>query len=181
LYNKKLDLCAGGVELNTPEKNLIIIDISGSIPIAISKAILLLSKTMATQFYADLLITGSKSTLYDYTEIDSIDVATIYNENGMDNDRVYFQKIVSQYRKYNTVICFGDEDSPTTCWCNAYNKRLKAMTVEEGKAINKFEVKRILSFHTKSHKTIAKYASWFICDDIKFEENWVTYLDNNIK
>lgn len=177
LYNKKLDLCIGDIDLNTPEKNLIIIDISSSIPKSISKSVLLLSKTMASSFYADLLITGSKSTLYDYTEIDKINVETIYNENGLDNDRVYFQKLVEQYRKYNNVIIFGDDDSPTQRWFNSFNDRLKKMTQEDGKRINKWEIKKIFSFHTKSEVKLAAYGDWFSCSEIEYMKKWVTYLD----
>lgn len=177
LYNKKLDLCSGDVELTTPEKNLIIIDISSSIPVAISKAVLLLSKTMASQFYADLLITGSKSTLYDYSEMDKLDVTTIYTENEMDNDQEYFIKLISEYRKYNTAIVFGDEDYPGMRWSNTFNKNTKTISVEEGKEINKWDVNRIYSFHTCTDKNIAAYGRWFSTEDVTYMKNWVKYLD----
>jgi len=176
LYNKKLDLCSGSVELTSPEKNLIIIDISSSIPKAISKAVLLLAKTMASQFYADLLITGSKSTLYDYTEMDKLDVTKIYDENEMDNDQVHFVKLISTYRKYNTVISFGDNDNPGHCWGNTYNSGTKTISLEEGKKLNKWDVNRIYSFHTKSSKIITAYAEWFSTEDITYMDKWVTYL-----
>lgn len=178
LYNKKLDLCAGSVDLTTPDRNLIIIDISSSIPMSISKAVLLLSKTMSTQFFADVLITGSKSTLYDYTEVDSLDVEGVYRENGTDNDQVYFKKIVSEYRKYNTVIIFGDNHSPSQDWSNLYNRNTQHIPREYGKdQINKFEVKTIFSFHTTSTDTLAGYGDWFTPSEIVHQKNWVKYLD----
>jgi hypothetical protein len=179
LYNKKLDLVSGGIDLSSPEKNLIIIDISGSIPKSISKAILLLSKTMSTNFYADLLITGSKSTIYEYNEVDNLDVTTIYNENGEDNDQVYFKKLVKQYRKYNTVIVFGDDHSPSMTWFNEFNqkKKVKKMTDDEGKELCKWDIKNIYSFHTTSETKLAGYADWFNTKDITYMKNWVTYLN----
>jgi len=177
LYNKKLDLVSGGVELSTPEKNLIIIDISSSIPKSISKAILLLSKTMSYQFYADVLITGSKSTLYDYSMIDSIDVKEIYTENGTDNDQVYFKKLVSEPRKYNSVIIFGDNHSPSQDWSNAYNKRTSKIPIIEGIKLNKWTMNKIYSFHTTDNTTMAGYGDWFDCKDVVHMENWVKYLD----
>jgi len=176
LYNKKLDLCAGAVDLTTPEKNLIIIDISGSIPRSISEAVLLLSKTMSTQFFADLIITGSKSTLYDYSEVDALDVKKVYEENGMDNDQVYFRDIVKQYRKYNTVIIFGDNHSPCMSWRNTYNLKTKDILPKDGQEICKFEVKTIYSFHTTSNKRLAGYGDWFSPSKVVHQENWVSYL-----
>jgi hypothetical protein len=177
LYNKKLDLCSGSVELTTPEKNLIIIDISGSIPKAISKAVLLLAKTMASQFYADLLITGSKSTLYDYTEMDKLDVTKIYDENEMDNDQVHFLKLLSVYRKYNTAIVFGDEDYPGYKWRNTYNTGTRDISIEEGKKLNKWEVSRLYSFHKNNPSSIAAYGRWFSTEDVTHMKNWVKYLN----
>lgn len=178
LYNKKLDLCAGSVDLTTPERNLIIIDISGSIPKSISYAVLLLSKTMSTQFFADVLITGSKSTLYDYTEVDALDVEKVYSDNGMDNDQVYFKSIVEQYRKYNTVIIFGDNHSPSQSWCNDYNRGTSFINREYAKdRINKFEVKTIFSFHTTSNTQLAGYGDWFTPSKIVHQKDWVKYLD----
>lgn len=177
LYNKKLDLCSGSVELTTPEKNLIIIDISGSIPKGISKAVLLLAKTMASQFYADLLITGSKSTLYDYTDMDRLDVTKIYEENEMDNDQVHFVRLLKDYRKYNTAIVFGDEDYPGYTWRNTYNTGTRDISVEEGKELNKWEVSRIYSFHKDNPKSIAAYGRWFSTEDVTHMKNWVKYLN----
>jgi len=179
LYNKKLDLVVGGIDLSTPDKNLIIIDISGSIPKSISEAILLLSKTMATQFYADLLITGSKSTLYDYTEMDKIDVKKVYRENGTDNDQTYFKNLLAEHNKYNTVICFGDNHSPCMAWSNIYNRKNSSITRAEGKKLNKWEVQNIYSFHTTSNTILSGYCDWFDVseDRITYMENWVKYLD----
>ncbi len=176
LYNKKLDLCSGSVELSTPEKNLIIIDISSSIPKAISKAVLLLAKTMASQFYADLLITGSKSTLYDYTEMDRLDVTTIYSENEQDNDQIWFLKLINIYRKYNTVINFGDSDYAGHNWQNTYNSGTKRINEEEGKKLNKWEVNQIIDFHTRDSEQLSGYVRWFTCSNIEQKKKWVHYL-----
>jgi hypothetical protein len=109
MYNKKLDGMYGAIDMQSPNKNLIVIDISGSIPKAVSTTCLTLSKNLAETFYADLLITGSKSTLYDYSELYKLDVQKVYNENGTDNDQVVFKKLVSGDKKlYKTCIVFGD-------------------------------------------------------------------------
>lgn len=176
LYNKKLGLMTGGVDLTTPEKNLIIIDISGSIPTSISNSMLLLSKTMSTSFYADLLITGSKSTIYNYDTVDSLDIDSIYRENGMDNDQKVFMGLLKEYKKYDTVIVFGDNHSPLQAWRNEYNKGTKDLNLEEAKNLCKWDVKRVYSFHTTSNDGLAGYGVCFNTTDVVKMKNWVKYL-----
>lgn len=178
LYNKKMDLVTGDAELKSPVRNLIIIDISGSIPKSISESILALAKTMGTMYYADLLITGSKSTLYDYSKIDELDVTKAYYENGTDNDQVFFINLVKQYRRYNNVISFGDNHSPGHKWRNEYNKKSRAIPLEEGiNKYNKWEVNKIYSFHTHETDSITGYASWFGCKNVEYMKNWVEDLN----
>ena len=177
-YNKKLGLPIGDLEMNTSKKNLIIIDISSSIPKSISKTILALAKTMSIQFYADLLITGSKSTLYEYDNVDSLNITTIYSENGGGNDQTYFRELVSsEYRDYGTVIAFGDNHNPGMNWDNEYNVGNNYIREKQGKELCKWEVESIISFHTTSSSHIAGYAKWFDTDDVTFMENWVTYFN----
>lgn len=177
LYNKKLGLPTGDIEMTSPERNLIINDISGSIPRSVSNSILLLSKTMCEQFYADLLITGSKSTLYDYTEVGNLNVSEIYDENGMDNDQVWFKKLVSEDRKYNNAIVFGDNHSPSMKWTNEFNRGTSFISREKGKEICKWKINKIFSFHVTSNVTLAGYADWFDTENIEFMENWVEDLN----
>ena len=169
LYTKKLGLPLGDFEYGKLTKNLIIIDISGSIPRNVSKTTLILAKTFAEQFYADLLITGTKSTLYDYSEIDSLDIDEIYNENGMNNDQKWFRALVEQPRKFKSVICFGDNHVPGDTWTSDVN----TITTEQGIEICKWEIEEIISFHTTSNKIIAGYAQWFDTKKVTYIENWV--------
>ncbi len=177
LYTKKLDLPLGGVEYSPAIKNVIIMDISGSIPNGVSKTILALSKTLAEQFYADLLITGSKSTLYEYDRLDLLNIDTIYSKNGQDNDQVYFRKLVEEPRKYKTAIVFGDENYPGHRWYNRFNKDVKSITEEDGKALCKWEINDIISFHTKFHDKLAGYSRWFNTSKITHIDNWLTDLN----
>ena len=179
MYNKKLDGMYGAIELSSPPRNLIIIDISGSIPKAVSTTTLTLAKNLSETFYADILITGSKSTLYEYERIHELDVNGIYKENGTDNDQTYFKKLVSSEKKiYNTVICFGDNHSPSYPWSNNYNKRNKEISREDGQKLCKWEVKNLISFHTTSERETAGYADWFTFEpeNVQKISNWVEYL-----
>ena len=176
LYTKKLGLPLGDFEYGALNKNVIIIDISGSIPRNVSKTTLILAKTFAEQFYADLLITGSKSTLYDYSEIDSLDVDEIYTENGMDNDQQWFKKLMKQPRKYKSVICFGDDHQPGYPWSNRYNRRTRNISEEQGIELCKWDVAEVISFHTTSYERIAGYARWFDTKNITHITDWVKDL-----
>lgn len=174
-YNKKMNLQIGDATLASPERNLIIIDISSSIPKGVSYTILSFARTFAERFYTDLLITGSKSTLYNYENLEELNVDEIYKENGTDNDQTYFKELVSFPKKYKTVICFGDHHNPGQGWNNKFNTKTKVISTDSGKELCKWEVKEIISFHTTSEKELAGYATWFNVrqENIKFMKDWV--------
>jgi len=175
MYNKKLDGMYGAMELTSPDKNLIIVDISSSIPKAVSTTTLLMAKSMAETFYADILVTGKISKLYYYEEIFMMDVEKIYKEIGMSNEQYYFKKIVTgEKRRYNTVIAFGDNNHPGTRW----GRKDKIISDEEGKRICQWEIKKLISFHTDNNIELAGYARWFDVPESNIEKiaNWVKYL-----
>lgn len=187
MYNKKLDGMYGGVKLTPPHKNLIIIDISGSIPRAVSSTCLALAKNMAESFYADLVITGSKSTLYDYCEIASLNINDLYEKNGMGNDQTHFKKLVTEIqRDYDTAIVFGDDHTPGYAWSNEYNSGNRTISKEDGQELCKWNINQLISFHTFDPKTadyweskeclVAGYADWFEPNNIVHIEGWVKDL-----
>lgn len=177
MYNKKLEGMYGGIKLKSPDKNVIIIDISGSIPRAVSAVCLTLAKNLSENFYADLLITGSKSTLYDYSEINKLNIDTIYDENGMDNDQVFFRELVEQERSYDTAIVFGDEHVPGYPWSNEFNSGTKSISTEDGKELCQWKIGKVVSFHTHSTKHVAGYADWFSPEETTYIEDWVKDLN----
>jgi len=178
MYNKKLEGMYGGLELTSPNRNLIIIDISGSIPKGVSSTCLALAKNLSESFYADILITGSKSTLYLYEEVHTLDIDTIYEENGMDNDQAWFKKLVTQEEKnYKTVIAFGDNHSPCMAWDNKFNIRTRGISREDGQKMCKWKIEKLISFHTSSTSHIAGYADWFIPKETEHIADWVKYLN----
>ncbi len=182
MYNKKLDGMYGGIQLKSPNKNLIVIDISSSIPRAVSTTILALAKNLSENFYADIMITGSKTTLYDYSEIDKLDINTIYEENGEDNDQVYFKKLLTaDEREYDTVIVFGDNDIPGYDWSNEFNHGTRTISTEDGKALCLWKVNKLISFHTTSRTDVAGYGDWFSPNETIHIENWVKDIDSRAK
>ena len=185
MYNKKLEGMYGALDLVSPSRNLIIIDISGSIPKAVSSTCLTLAKNLAETFYADLLITGSKSTLYDYERMHELNVNTVYEENGMDNDQVYFRKLVTaSKRHYKTAIVFGDNHGPGWAWYNSYNKGTGTISQADGKKMCEWDIDKVISFHTsnkamyRGQRKVAGYAEWFTPKETEHVDDWVKYLDN---
>jgi len=178
MYNKKLEGMYGGIELSSPSRNLIIIDISGSIPKAVSTTCLTIAKNLMESFYSDLIITGSKSTLYTYENIYMLNVEKIYAENEMDNDQIYFKRLVSSVEKeYKTAIVFGDNHHPGSAWSNRYNHGSKYISDEDGKGLCKWKVENLISLHTKGIEDIAGYARWFNPKNTERINNWVKYLN----
>lgn len=172
MYNKKLEGMYGGLELTNPNKNLIIIDISGSIPRGVSSTCLTLAKNLVETFYADLIITGSISTLYNYEEIHLLDIETVY-ENGQNNDQAYFKKIVSaDDRHYKTAIVFGDNDTP----CHAWTGSDSYLTIKQGQDLCKWKVDKLISFHTRGTDHLAAYGTWFQPKEEQRIADWVKYL-----
>lgn len=170
LYNKKLNNVTGDVSLTTQDRNLIIIDISGSIPKSIAKACLLLSKTMSTQFFADLIITGERSGLFDYSEVQDLDVDQVYTDYGQNNECKDFRAILSEYKSYDNVIVFGDNHTPLGNWND------KAISEKQAKEVCKFKVNKIYSFHTTDFKKLAGYAEMFDCSNVEHIDKWVKHL-----
>jgi hypothetical protein len=171
LYNKKLDNITGGISLTTQDRNLIIIDISASIPKSIAKACLLLSKTMSTQFFADLLITGARSGLFDYSEVDGLDIEQVYTDYGQNNESKDFRAILSESKNYDNVIVFGDNHTPLSSWGHG-----RDLSFKQAYNVCKFKVNKIFSFHTTNNTKLAGYAEMFDCKNIEHIPNWVKYL-----
>jgi len=177
MYNKKLEGMYGSLDLVVPDRNLIIIDISGSIPKAVSTTCLALSKNLAENFYADLLITGSKSTLYAYENLHELNIVTIYDKNQMDNDQVWFKKLVSgEVKNYKTAIVFGDNHTWRQTWNNPYNQNTCTISLDDGKKLSKWKVDHLICFHTTENNRIPGYGDCFNHKTVEYIADWVKYL-----
>lgn len=111
-FNKQLGLNVGNGIVKHNAKNLLILDVSGSIPRAVVKTTVALAKLMSKKFYADVLITSGQSVLIDYDDVQSTDIEAQANKSGSGNEGEMFSKIISEPKDYNTVIAFGDNDNP---------------------------------------------------------------------
>ena len=113
-YNKKLGQAVGNFNRSGQLPNLIILDISGSIPRGISATMLTLIDTLRSQLSADLIITSSNSKFYPMgTELP--DPQSLRDRFGYGNETYEFVDILAKKiagKHYGHVISFGDDDTP---------------------------------------------------------------------
>ena len=76
-FNKQLGLNIGGATLKHNKKNLLILDVSGSIPDGVVKTITGLAKLMSKKFYADVMVTGGQTYLIEYDDVPNSDFVAL--------------------------------------------------------------------------------------------------------
>lgn len=167
-FNKQLGLNIGASAVKHNMKNLIILDVSGSIPGAIVKTITSLAKLMSKRFYADIMITSGKTVLIDYDAVQESDIIEIARKSGCGNEGEMYAEIVKQPKEYNTVICFGDNDSPMG-YMRGSDKSIKC----------NFKVNTLYSLHTEGKKTtnLAGYCRVFEPKTTVRVDDWINTIN----
>lgn len=149
-WNKKLGAAVGTCDMMPEPNNLIIIDVSASIPDGISSTMLALAETLREQCCADLIITSSQSRFYPRrSELPTPEKIRV--DVGYGNERKQFLKILRDHvagKHWRNVIAFGDYDWP------GYLRH------DEEREILTAQVDRVVSYHTRSTKEVAGYAKW---------------------
>lgn len=186
-YNKKTGIPIGNFITNSNLKNLLIIDVSMSIPAGIAATMLALCDTLRNKINADLIITGATSGFYPINE--SIPSAQELRQlHGRSNESKMFYSILNEKifgREWGNVIAFGDNDTPSSCnylTDTAYNianyQDRSSLWSNNGKRTTK--VHRLYSFHTKRYNRcppIVGYAKWVkcVCPDVEVIHNtdWI--------
>lgn len=146
-YNKKLGAAVGVYNRSQQLPNLIILDVSGSIPRGISATMIQLIDTLRTQVNADLIITSSTSKFYSNGE-ELPSPEKIRQEFGRANESIRFIEILKTKlvgKEYGYVFSFGDYDTP----CIPNVKR----------TVRNIKVHHVVNFHTEMHM-ITGYADW---------------------
>lgn len=114
-YNKKLGATVGNFNRSSQLPNLIILDVSESIPRGISATMLALIDTLRTQCNAELIITSTCSKYYGLndklpTPQELRDTFGYGNESGMFID-ILNTRVAG--RHFGHVFSFGDYDTPS--------------------------------------------------------------------
>lgn len=168
-YNKRLGCCVGDVTYATSAANLIILDVSGSIPDGISSTMIELIATLREQADAELIITGSCS-LYFGRDEQLPDPDWIRSNVGYANEGAQFFRILRDRiagRHFGNVISFGDNDTP--------NHSNSAVFQELERDARGTRVDRVLHYHT-TYSCRTGYAKWCKmlspeCEEV-FDTNW---------
>lgn len=111
-FNKQLGLNVGSAGLKVNKKNLLILDVSASMPDGVVKTITNLAKLMSKRFYADVIVTGGQSYFVDYEEVQKVSIVDMAAKAGRSNEGEMYKKIMLMSKDYGTVISFGDDDNP---------------------------------------------------------------------
>ena len=148
-FNKQLGMNVGNASRKSNMKNLLILDVSGSMPRGAIKTITVLAQLMSKKFYADIMLTSGRTILIDYEEVPSSDIIELARISGYNNEGAMYRKIVKEHKEYNTVISFGDSDNPgdfdrtdTSTICN-------------------FSCDTVYSLHTECINQVTGYVKWF--------------------
>ena len=112
-YDKKRGICSGYMTEAPRAKQLVILDISGSIPDGVSAGMLTLIKTITDITHADLIITSGRSEFYTNEQVRHLDIRDIRRRFDYGNESAMFREILATHdMDYDVVITFGDSDNP---------------------------------------------------------------------
>lgn len=178
-WNKKLQCDMGRYQLGQQARNLIIVDVSGSIPSGVAGTMVTLCETMRSQCDADLIITGNRSWWYPNGEpLPSPDRlrATI----GGCNECVQFYKILREHvigRHWGNIIVFGDQDAPE----DSRFSRDQATWLKPEDAGHNTQVDNLLAYHTYKN-VVPGYGLWVetLCPGVNTTVNneWCKCMTN---
>ncbi len=155
-YNKKLGVPLGYWQGSQEAPNLIILDVSGSIPSGVASTMVSLIDTLRHQANADLIITSGRSVYYKAgDELPDPDRLS-YLIGGCNECRQFYDILRKNIfgKHWGNVIVFGDQDAPEDrrfmkhkdCWI-------------KGSEMSSTRIDRIMAFHTYERK-IPGYGLW---------------------
>lgn len=176
-YNKKLDCNVGNWQGTDQAPNLIILDVSGSIPRGVAGTMISLIETLRHQANADLIITSTRSEYWPAnTELPTPD--QLSRLIGGCNECVQFYSILREHilgKHWGNVIIFGDMDSPLRHDIQLDVKNGLTQNIDL-KELQSTRIDRIMAFHTR-WKAVPGYGLWAVdaCPkaEIVFNTNWV--------
>lgn len=162
-YNKKRGLPVGRYDSARQLPNLIILDVSRSIPRGISSTMLMLIDTLRSQVSADLIVTGLRSVFFpmgcDLPSPQELRKMVPLGQEGYEFMQIMREHV--QGRHYGHVFSFGDGDTPAY-----YLGDERYPTV--GTTVN-----AVHHYHTCAPNTPTGYAKW--CDMLAQRPGLVEY------
>lgn len=159
-YNKKLECNMGSWKGGDQAPNLIVLDVSASIPSGVAGTMVSLIETLRNQANADLIITSGRSEYWAAnTELPIPD--RLSKMIGGCNECVQFYNILREHvlgKHWGNVIVFGDQDSPLRHDIQWSVRNGKTTNISEHE-LQSTRIDRIMGFHTNS-KVMPGYGLW---------------------
>ena len=176
-WNKRLGACVGNMVYTESLPNLIILDVSWSIPEGISATMLELIETLRDRAEADLIVTGGTSRYWSRDE-ELPSPSAIRGMIPRSNESTHFAAILREKisgRKFGNVISFGDYDNPYRYGMLEGSDLTITDDFTRMFGLQGTEVKRCLHYHTID-KTRTGYAKWCkaispTCEEV-FDNTW---------
>ena len=165
-YNKKLGCNLGSWKGGSQAPNLIVLDVSGSIPSGVAGTMVSLIDTLRSQADADLIITSGRSEFFPANEgLPSPD--QLSGLIGGCNERIQFYDILRKHvlgKHWGNVVVFGDQDAPADPRLKRMDrlygggKKAEHITDQE---LQSTRIDRIMAFHTYARK-VPGYGLWAV-------------------
>jgi hypothetical protein len=178
-YTKKLGYPLGKFDRKQELPNLVIIDVSHSIPDGIAATMLTLADTLRSQCNAELIITSRRSGYYP-SGAELPKPQTLRDYYGRSNESAEFWGIIRKHiagREFGHVISFGDDDNPgmwREYWDKFYNINAQGTKVHA-----------VHHYHTWRSATETGYARWVkeCSPNVQqfFDTSWCNVIKNKYK
>ena len=182
-YTKKLGTTLGKFNRKTELPNLLIIDVSSSIPDGIAATMLTLADTLRSQLNAELIITSARSGYYP-AGAELPKPQTLRDYYGRSNESVEFWGIMKKYiigREFGNVVSFGDEDNPGM---DPDDWLVSGRVAVNAKLVNT-KVHAVHHYHTWARNTPTGYARWVeeCCPYVEkhYCTDWCEVMDNGYR
>ena len=179
-YTKKLGYPLGKFNCKTELPNLVIIDVSHSIPDGIAATMLTLADTLRSQCNAELIITSARSGYYPVgAELPK--PQTLRDYYGRSNESIEFLGILQKHiagREFGHVISCGDYDNPG--WHVEGDN-----TIPNDIDLKGTKVHMVHHYHTYKDDTETGYARWVkeCCPSVQmeFDTSWCNIMNKKYK
>lgn len=171
-YNKKLGCCVGNFDSEPPSSNLLILDVSASIPWGVADTLLKMVDTMREQANADLIVHAGHSVWFAKgEELPSPSKLRKMCPRGQEAKE--FSQIMEDHvcgRSFDNVISFGDYDAP---WGEYEYKIHRAVSA------NPPSVGKLWCYHLFSEDRTG-YTQWVdVCSpgcEKEYKTGWATFM-----
>lgn len=164
-WNKRLGAPVGSFDAGCELPNLVMIDVSASIPKGVSSTMIALAATLRTQCNADLLFHSDGALFFPIGE-ELPDPDKVRKNLGWCNSSAGFVYDAARSgirSRYGTVIAFGDNDALSQAYI-------------ENDDLPDVSARKVMHYHTMAAAPCG-FATWFDCDDHQYMGNsWCKWM-----